>query len=571
MSSKTRMAGAAVGVVVVVAALGGGHYMWRARAARQLARAWRSYEACLLGESLAEGERPSSRIRRIELAQAPTLGTDANVWPRRCRPAAARIKLLLSSASSGDHPELTAFYGPLEWANGDRTTWNGESYARMDRQWGRLPLDALPDVESDASAAPPAARPALATDPARLGPPLSVRDVQRFARTTDPMSHSTVRLLLTAGKPETLCIFESAPDSGRCRELPPPLVDSLSSQLVTAEEGAPTLIQAATLNSGRRRPGIFVIEAERAKLAEPTLFDDPPAFVRASGEILVLRRVSIPAPSGEYLVRRGRAGQAFQDVRLGAPSEQALGEGGHLGIDLVGDWVVWTRSDDDGARQPLYRQVVPEAPALPSAVTELGKVPRASRALAACRSEGTTGLLWGTMEGERHEASLIWSLSDGDVAAESVSIAVGAHLTCAPEMVTVTSMEADAEKNMRAHQVRCSSACESSKSEPLALPIDRKEDVRAASLGSDTVLVWRLGQAAGTDAGVTYVRTGPLSDLHAVADRPLFDNAAHGGIDATGVELFARPDFALAVATTGKGTYAARVSAGGELTPALSR
>jgi len=556
---------------VIAAALGGGHWMWRARASRQLARAWRSYETCLLGESLAEGELPSARIRRIELALAPTLAADANAWPQRCRPAAARIKRLLSSSSSGAHPELTTFYGPLEWANGDRTTWNGESYARMDRQWGRLPLDELPDVEIDGSSAPAVARPALLADPARLGPPLSARDVQRFGRTTDPMSHATIRLLLTAGKPETLCLFESAPDSGRCRELPPPLVDSLSSQLVTAEEGAPTLIQAAMLKGGRRRPGIFVLEADRAKLVEPTLFDDPPTFVRASGEILVLRRVSIPAPSGEYLVRRGRAGQAFQDVRLGAPSEQALGEGGRLGIDLVGDWVVWTRSDDDGARQPLYRQVIPEAPGLPSAVTELGRVPRGSRALAACRSEGTTALLWGTMEGEHHEASLVWSFSEGDVSAESVSIAVGARLTCARESVTVTSIEVDADERLRAHQVRCGAACETSKSEAMALPIDRKSDARAASLGSDTVLVWRLGEQAGQDAGITYVRTGPLAELHAAADRPLFDNAAHGGIDATGVELFARPDFALAVATTAKATYAARVSGAGELTPAPSR
>lgn len=556
--------------MVLVAAAVGGYWMWRGRSARQLARAWRDYEACLLGAPLAAGEKPSERVRRIELAQAPTWTADDTAWPQRCRPAAARIKLLLSSTSSGDHPERTTFYGPLEWANGDRTTWNSESYARMDGQWARLPLDQLPDVEADAAGQLEIAPAALDAESARLGPPLSARDVQRFARTTDPMSHATLRLLLTAGKPETLCIFAPA-DSGQCQELPPPLVDSLSSQLVTAEEGAPTLIQAAMLKGGRRRPGIFVLEADRARLAEPTLFDDPPTFVRASGEILVLRRVSIPAPSGEYLVRRGRAGQPFEDVRLEAPSEQSLGERGHLGIDLVGDWVVWTRSDDEGARQPLYRQIVPPAPAPPGPVTELGKVPRGSRALAACRNGTTQALLWGTAEGERHESTLVWAFGAGDVAAEPVSVAVGARLTCAKDAVAVTSVETGVEDHVQVHRVHCAATCEKSTSEPLSLRVDRSEDVRAVTLGDRSVVVWRLGEEAVPDVGVTYVRSAPLAELHTAPDRPLFDNPTHGGIAATGVELFARSDFALAVATTVKGTYAARVGHGGELTPALGR
>jgi hypothetical protein len=562
---RARVLGAVAGAALLALGAAAGVSHLKARAARRLAEAWSEYEACLVGGPLEDGEAPSERMRRIELAAAPT--PDRGGWPERCRAPARRIKSLLSSWPLKGKNELTTLYGPLEWAEGDRAAWTENAYERMDAQWQRLPRSELPRVASSLTTSPLVAPRLLSVEAARIGPPMTHRDQQRFPRVTDPVAHQALTLLLSTDEPDTLCRFEAPAAKGACHPLPPPLVDSLSSQIVSAEQGAPSLIQAVTMATGRSRPGLFVVEGERAELVEPTLFDDPPAFVRADGEILVLRRVSKPAPSGEYLVRRGRARQPFEDVRLEAPPEATLAGGGKLHIDLVRDLVVWTRTDEPGDDVMLRAQRVPPAPASPPSHVEVGLVPRDGGVLAACRTDVMTAFLWGAASGGGRSA-MVRDLGERIVSTPVAEVPPDARMACAGATASLVGPSTES----RILRVDCADRCVPARSEPLHLLVEQWGRVRAAPMGDDVLVTWSLGgeDVIPRDRGVTYLLRAPLAALHEATARPLFDDAARGGIEPVELDLFPRPEFTTLVASTAKASYAAHVLADGTVRAAVA-
>jgi hypothetical protein len=523
----TRAFSIGTAIVVGVGVLLGGRALLERRALRRLSTAFADYERCFLGAPLAPGESAGRRAFHVHLAVSGAVATSPAgapvTWPESCRSAADTVESALRSWFVD--PEVwSRLRGPIEWASTDPATWDAPALELMDRQWALVPRSEMAeDARSTSSVEAPApSHPPLELTP--MGPGLKPRAFERDAVVTDPVAGETLRILLSEGTPDTLCIADPATASARCRTLPPPIVESLHPALAAMAEGAPLVLRAEMV--GRpRRPGLFQVHEGRAELVEPTLFEAPPAFVDVGGDLVVVRQISQPALAQEYLVRAGEAGTALVDVRLDLPTLADLEPGDHIDVDLVRRNVLWARTRRGQAELfalPIPRDVAVNGPGKPhppiGSSVRLGVVPVGGRIESACHDGEVTTVLWarGASAALLREERGAWSPP------LPLSIGASARMTCPRGHVVVTSVvEADEEGRYVVRQSRCDDTCETTASEPLALAIDQPGDAIAATAGDRVAIVWRRKQdGGGRLAGVAFARASSLSSIHAEPDRP---------------------------------------------------
>jgi hypothetical protein len=500
-----------VQLVVVPAILAiltfGADAAWRWRASRQAreqaSRAWAAYSRCVLGAPLRDGEKPSVRIRRIEMnLPDPLSATGDAPWPARC---AVHLDDLRAALSHGrllkDHKAMAELDRIVEWARADLAPPQSPNLA--DDLWAAVEHAGLrslvPTPGEGATTAPEATaatdRPApLPAEPLAAAslPPLPV-EIRVAPEEVDHLPADGLRILFAAPSGDsTLCSFR--PDE---HGLP-------FRTAHCADNVLPTQTDDATPGFLRNVQGRF----DKFELIRPLLGADPPIL-------------SLPA--------------------------------GTAAIALFGDQLVWVASG-----KKLFARTVPllteQGTAELGPPLELGDVAGSSPELAACRTE--TSLVVrvrsydeGMAAGRALATVAVHTGATWERAPKEVAIPADADFTCRGREATFTALDRDVIR-----QARCTpEGCTDEVSDPLALPWESGRPSRVSDVDGKAILVG-IGMTGGPvvagSVRTVRMRMGSVREMARAPDVVLLGDAAHEGVDVTDVRVYVRRGAALVLLTT---------------------
>jgi hypothetical protein len=494
---RRRTAGLFLLPVVLAATTLGANAAWRWRrtgiARTNASEAWEAYGRCVLGAPLREGERPSVRMRRIEMNLPQVRGVSgieqAPAWPARC---AYHLDAFGAAISQGrlakNEKARSELLRIVEWARKDPAP--SESPDLADDLWasvGEAGVLTTPAPGATATNDPPAPLPAEPLT-AKTLPPLPV-EIRVLPEEADHLPGEGLRLMFAAPAGDsTLCSFR--PDE---HGLP-------FRTAHCADNVVPTSTDDATPGFLRNVQGRF----DKFELIRPLLGADP-------------QIISMPA--------------------------------GTQAIALFSDQLVWVTS---GKR--LFARTVPQGTAELGAPVDLGDVAGSSPELAACRSE--TSLIvrvrsYEDASGTRTALATV-AIHTGDAwerAPKQVSIVPDADFTCRAREATFTALE----RNV-IHQARCTpEGCHEEVAQPLELPWDSGRPIRVSDVDGRVILVG-IGMTGGPvvagSVKTVRMRLAPLQEIASAPDTVLLGDPTHEGVDVTAVNVYVRRGAALLLVTS---------------------
>jgi hypothetical protein len=556
-----------VGVLVVLAAgvVGVTVLFGRmARASREReGRAWATLQRCLVGaEPLANGEAPSSRLRRIQLTAVgiPWRAKGQDAWPGWCSSRAHALHEALREAGHEQAGAKDLGY----WAEHLGKELHDHPYPEtdigvvVDFLWAAARAQALPPAEADEVPATPAAAQALTVDALRAIPPLSAAAFPLGLVSDDRVPTEPMRLLVVgeqAAKAPYLCAAREKSDVLACATLPPALEHVEARQLGAAEDGAAPLLFAAPAGES----GIY-------RSSDGSLFDEVASyggFVRADGFAADL---SWDRAHEQFRLRRGRPGQPLRDARFKLDGVQDDAQ-----VALLWDAMVWAANGSVSVRHLLDGDAPMGAPAVVASVAEGGLAP--GTPLRACRTPQALTLL---VRGEDRDTVTIdtgerWSTP---ITYDAI-VGRAETLTCHGTSATFTALRAIKESGWvegSVTQARCSpGACAAQTTELAKVFPDAKETmpvrIAAADLEGKLLLVWQAGTVGGLR-----MRLAPQERIEEPADVVIYDDVMEGGavVPTSNLlqwALFARGTYAVALLSTTAGVYALRIDGAGKVTP----
>lgn len=603
----------------------GGNSQARAKAGAELA----AFEGCLMGEPLAPGETLAGRLRGVELAialqhearEAPPPPPDAGpydpsremykasqmdmgltddadagpaeapkapsvtTWPATCADLSVALKKTLDSPALAGDKSLDALREALP------------TPARLAMPYALLPEEAA-DLTAAITAAAlpkPASPPAVERAPAPLAAPLPARGLTPLAkgsldgtvtraRMTDPIATTTLRIL-TDGPTTRLCTLKgeggAAYTVARCAPVPSWMdIGPGLPRLAGMDEGAPLALFAKKKVGNVSSYGLVIADPAGQKAVPMRQYtSDAFAFVAKDGAYMVT--------SSEYsaFVRVGSASklktkdidEPAQDTEtsraMDAVTRGAVAAFGH--VFWVDPPPVYSSYDPD--RKLWARRV---SPSLAAKAESLGQAPAdAIDLLDGCKAFGRTALLFSARYGRsiNNEKKLRIAVAEGEGSFKGFDVEVGyyiPHLTCGKDAVWVTSADTSTGPHaVVVVQSRCTEkGCEAKRSGPVSTPFGA--EFRAATVGSNAMLVWRLrpDRVLSRARGMVFYHVAPIDALAAAKPRPLFENRSRGGFDADRVFLFGRAEAVVLVEKTGKNQpvlYAAKVDPSGAAAPVV--
>ena len=468
---------------------------WRARnrARAEAGEAWFAYARCILGSPLGAGERPSVRIRRIEMNLPDPEHPPADAaWPARCAYHLHDLQRALSEGrltrGGGVMAELDllARRAQTDVSPADAPDLADELWATEGR--AGLPLPVVPPRNADR----PAPRPAEPLTVATL-PPLPV-DIRVAPEVADHLPADGLRVLFAAPSGEsTLCSFR--PDE-----------HGLSFRTAhCADNVIPTSADDATPGFLRNVQGRF----DKFELIRPLFGADPQIISLPAGTqaIALFADQLVWVTSGRRLLART---VPQGSAELGPPFD--LGEISGSSPELAAcrsetSLVVRVRSYD-----------------------ATGETQRALATVAIHTLDAPGGREWERVPKE-------------------VSIWADAEFTCRGREATFTWLDRDIIR-----QARCvPGGCNEEASGQLELPWDSGRVNRVSDVDGKALLVG-LGMTAGPvvagSVKTVRVRVGPIREMRDAPDIVVLGDAAHEGVDATDVHVYVRRGAALVLVTS---------------------
>ncbi|MBI4702972.1 MAG: hypothetical protein HY744_17790 [Deltaproteobacteria bacterium] len=524
----------AVAGVLAAAAYSGTDVFLAQHAGQQVADRWAGLARCLIGGGLDPGERPSQRLRAVQLAEAGQATAPIPRWPERCAAYARDLDRALDAGTMRRLPGLAA---PGLAARILKLGADPRRYAAtLDSLWTILERADLPEPrlsrEASAGLAPAApARTALRADD--LAP--MARDVltQDVVVEPQPAAGQELRLLFPGHDP-SWCRFEDGASEIRwsratCRALPQAMGAGRASALRFArgERGAPDLFYLA-LPSGA--DGLF--DASSGQRLWRPRSAEAQAVVDAQGRIAILhaehREPRGAGPIQEHRLAELRPGEPPASRRLRIPvGAQAL---------LLPDLVLWWQRD--GAADHLYAE--PLDTAVASQAAPLGPLPPGARYVDDCGSSEGRAVLFAAAEARVryalafHRAGRV--LAPVAVAAIEGPVALGCHHGRA----SVLALRRRPGPQIELARWTCSpDGCAAGTSQPLRGALAQGPLVAAAPLGHQ-VLVAGWSEAAGLR-----LRLAALEEIHERGDIVLLDTAEPGSLVPQALRLVARESVAL--------------------------
>jgi hypothetical protein len=479
---------------ILVALTLGGNAVWRWRrsqiAETKASLAWVSYSRCVLGAPLRGGERPSARIRRIEMnlpEPPPEVGSPPAAWPMRCAYHLDDLRAALAQGKlTKNHKGLAELDGVAKWAEADLAP--RESPDLADDLWASVEQAGLPvKAATEDNADPPAPLPADPLTATSL-PPLPV-ELRVAPEEADHLPADGLRILFAGPSGDsTLCSFR--PDE---RGLP-------FRTAHCADNVVPTSTDDATPGFLRNVQGRF----DKFELIRPLLGADP-------------QIISLPA--------------------------------GTQAIALFSDQLVWL-----AAGHKLFARTVPQGTAELGPPLELGEVVGSSPEFAACRTDTSLVVRVRTYDdslgpGRAWASVAIHTGSSWERVPKEVAIQTDADFTCRGREGTFTSLDRDVIR-----QARCTpEGCSEEVSQPLHLAWDSGRANRASDVDGKAILVG-IGMTGGPvvagSVKTVRMRIGPVLKLASTPDTVLLGDTAHEGVDVTDVHVYVRRGAALVLVTS---------------------
>jgi hypothetical protein len=553
--------------IAVVAVVGVGAVVFfavrSAHAGREReAKAWATLARCLTGpEPLAPGEKPSVRVRRIQLTAmgVPWRAQNKEPWPGWCAPRAHAVHEALSDeghaqAGAKDLAYWAEHVGKQLKDSGYPETDLGGS---IDALWDAATKQGLPAAEpDDVTLAPTAAQP-LTVDKLRSVPPVSPSSFTLEVVSDERVPTEPMRLLFGApgaANAPLVCVVRATGATAQCSALPDAIKGFQPRLMGGAEDGAAPLAFAAPAG----QDGIL-------RTDDGKLVDQGASYGGLSRADGFTADLVWDAGKSKFRLRRSRAGEAGRDAWVDLPGVTSDAQ-----VAMLWDAVVWAANGSVQVRHVLDGDAPLGAASTVAVVPDEGP---AADGLWGCKTpQGLAlfvrayGMRTSTLDtGDRWSTPATFSFGGGRV--ES--------MTCGANVATLTAIDAVGERGWvegRVTQARCApGTCATRTTELSKVFPDVKETMpvrlAASDLDGKLLLVWQAGAVGGLR-----MRLAPQERIEEPGDAVLYDDlvqdAAVGDASTLlGWTMFSRRGYSVVVLATSAGVHLLRIDASGAATP----
>lgn len=587
---KGRRRKLVIAVIVGVIALGAAgygifHYLSTSAEERVVAT-YGALSACLVGEPLPAGERPSLRFRAEQLTaltqgerrRAELKSKKEEPWPDRCGPLAHAFQEALENAgrAAAGEQDLAHFAGQLATQLKKEGAYAADLSEALDQTW-RLAEEAGLSATKRTDVPPPP-EPATAPNLDTLPTTAQVTPKAFELASLRPEVHvgSSLRFIVedeSQDRSPFVCTFEGDQGKARCSALPKPLTEATHAGfflLGTAQPAAAPLV----FGGSRGEEGVYRSSSGEA-IAEQGAYA---GHVAADGFVGALAHNA--TKTGVLLLRQGGPDEDVRSSPLLAASFRLRTD--ELEQDTV---LLWNQVLLRG-KNAFDETWVAAAPVQPGPVP-LGEVQNVGRLtdpaseqpeaeqfpqLTGCRSGEAI-----VLRARHRQQEFLSFLVDGRWTKPVAVPSVGGTLSCRKTEATITridSGQADTPQQTSITQHRCSPAKCQTQARTMKELLAGEEGLvpsailAAAGLDGQLLVLW----GAGSRGGVR-MRLAPASRIAQAPDVVLFDDLVDDGeLQGTSTlfdaRIYAREGFAIALLSTKGGLFALRIAPDGTFEPA---
>ncbi|MBI4703339.1 MAG: hypothetical protein HY744_19665 [Deltaproteobacteria bacterium] len=598
---KRKLAIAALALLAVIGV--GGFFIARqvsSDAAARVVTSWSSLHRCLLGKPLGEGERPSVRLRAIQLTAmamaeaAPAPGKE-EPWPRRCGPSGHALSEALKDTGRAKEGEqdLAFWADKLAALLDDKSGVAQDLTEIVDRIFELGKKEGIGLVQEGNVPEPPAAVEALTVDALGSVKPLSKLPFDLKNVRVEQHTGETLRFIVDdeqVGGSPALCQASGSADSVGCAPLPEGAGKASQGgvQLLgSADEGAAPLVFAGVRgadgifrsDTGERIDGLASCGGHVAQggLVSVLGCDDKKGLllVRAAGKLVTRSPIvtgnTAPAALnilGTSIATARPAGGL--NLKLPEPVRDAQLFFGHVllrGRTPQGEtWVAAGQVKDAGSAT--------------EALTPFGLLPEEKQSdaasdvesrLAGCRSGQTL-----VVRVQHARSDFVSFLASGQWTKPVKVPTAGGILSCRKNEASLTGIvpgPADSPLATAVTHYRCTpSACRGRRlmlRELLAGEhgLAPSAVMAAADVGGKLLFVWGAAQRGGLRMRLgAEGRISSTEDI-VILDDLIRDRAVQSSSSLLDVRLMARARFAIALLSTKNGVYAVRIKPDGKFVP----
>ncbi len=569
------IAGVVVAVVIVAVVIG--WLVWKRRQdarAREVGRAWDTFERCMIGGPPGPGQTPGDLLRRIELRfrHMPETTDPARRgagWPGRCEPYARAIyeglkRVDLPGKQAGEKLGLMA-YGVVGVIKA------GNAPTNADEIWATARAAGVPRVRGPRINEP--AAPVEAVLKKGQLRPLGADVTTMWQTPAAGAEHLLLERRGAAGASERLLCTVAATGPARCRLVPRGLLASADSvetvsrmlQVPDSDDAPPALVNLAEAGVDT---GLYAYAGKQRVWANPGW---------------QLRGGWVRGQSFGLFAETPRGWRLVTQLGTGAPAESALPE--PLALAEVGEWLLTVEKGDRVVARRLASTAAPVEvavlpPPAPAGVLTTDGADADDDVVAADEDQAGGWVDVATWRfGERcrsAEAALAvlsrggqrWLLVGGAAGWKATELAGDLPGNHRPAVCRGQSMELLATSWDEGVQWIERHSCSASGCVKEAA----KQAVGEADLGQAGELVlmaWEGDNDRLGDRGAIWLRLARAPELETTPDVLLVDSAAHGGISALLRAVHSLGDVALLLLedATDDQSYLVRVRGDGAIEP----
>lgn len=568
------------GAVFVVVALGGGGFAYSryagSKSTEQIGVSWNALHACLLGDALAQGEKPSMRFRGMQLtamtqAEVSRVAAGGEPWPERCAKPSYELREALVAASKAQEgkKDLASWSEKLATALKSDLAFQQDLSEVLDQTWDAAAKEGLkagsPPI---APTKPPAPAAPLTVDAFSSGMPFIKTSIDLAGLGLESHPATAVRFLIEdkdGSDRYQLCAISPTTAAAKCGSLPASVLASpVGLQLLgTAEDDSDPLVFAGRKGSegvfrsgsGEKIGAASSLGGYAAKdgFSAILAYDEAGRrleFFRKAGSAAAQRlpvtvelKPNDPTRDAQLLWGRlvYRGSNSFHEMWLGSLDVRGTGaKASQIGLLAEG-----------GPAQPESADAAPE--------------------ISGCKSSGATVV---RVRGKQSE---FLSFFVGERWTKPVQVVgVGGTLNCRKAEASITRVDVPKTEGMLRTvitQHRCTPAACTTETITLGdllkgeLALAPVASVIAAELDGKVVVVW-----SGADRGGLRMRVAPMREIANAPDVIVLDDLVKdGAVQKTStlseVRLVSREKHAVLFLSTSKGTYALRIERDGTFAP----
>lgn len=547
--------------LLMLAVLGGtGAYVAdrsdKSRKAQVTSSAFAQLSGCLLGSPLGAGEKPSVRVRAMQLSiaeESPAkMGVPlGNTWPFRCQASAQALVRVLAEErlSTPGADDLGAAVDRLaqQLAGTEQDKRLADLSQNVDALFAKAADKALTAVGTDAQAPKPA-KPLLSLAALRKTKPLAQKPLPGAAFRGELQRHRDLAFAVADPSlpASLLCSLGESGDKLRCKPFPAPVAALGGDPYLHAarDPGAAPIVvfgPAASIGAYATDTGAAAIKGDKFGWAHH----------RKDGALVTLTY------RNEYHHKLRLAADGKESMLT--PPSAVKNENLYYAAMLVPGWVLWRGYNDVGTIR-LFAQAIDGATAgTPKDVGEVDTwyAESTDPQIASCHSgEALTVAV---------KDKISWhvaTVKDGAWTIPTVIPVSFDQLTCKGTESTITTLGG---KDDVVRQFHCGNGVCKEAEAKLAPQSFRK----VTDVDGTVIAVGRVG-----DRGGVHLHHAPIDGLAASQGEVLFDDQLESDsgtkIDGgwlRGLELYSAGRNALLLVMTTEGTFALRIDAAGKATP----